>query len=206
MIISRRFMVITIILLALALVPTIIHSYIEAKADDGLRVNVIGKTLSGFSSNPTARRAAWVKDTFDSHDWVERRYTAPGNNIVLLFVARSFDLKRLYHHPEIGVLRGVDLEMKGIEKLKGTANVPAHILRSRTGKGLAAYVLHYDGRFIENPIKTQIKASLELLFSKRKAMTLFLIYVESAGPDVSLEELPASMILEAAITDFLARR
>jgi hypothetical protein len=158
-----------------------------------------------LSSHATERRATWVEKTFDTNDWIERRYTGPGNNI-LLFAVRSFDLKRLYHHPEIGVLRGVDVQMEGIQKLKGMADVPAYVLKNRQGKGLAAYVLLYEGQFIENPVMTQISTSVKLLFSKRKAMTLFLVYDEHAHNDISLEQSPASKILETAITSFHSQK
>jgi hypothetical protein len=200
--ISLRFVVIACILLAIALVPTVMHSYFEATTEDGLTVKAISNKLSGFSSDTTERRAAWVEETFDTNDWIERRYTRPGSNKILLFAIRSFDLKRLYHHPEIGVLRGVDLQMEGIQELKGMAEVPAYVLKSRQGKGLAAYVLLYDGQFIENPILMQVFTSVKLLFRKRKAMTLFMVYDEHARNDSSLEQSSASEILESAIRSF----
>jgi hypothetical protein len=204
--ISLRFVVIACILLAVALVPTVIHSYFEAKTEDGLTVKAISNTLSGFSSHATERRAKWVEETFDTKDWIERRYTGPDSNNILLFAVRSFDLKRLYHHPEIGVLRGVDLQMEGIRKLKGLTEVPVYVLKNRKGKGLAVYALLHDGQFIENPILTQIFTSFNLLFNKRKAMTLFLVYDEYARDDTSLEQSPASNILGASITSFLSQK
>lgn len=204
--ISARFGIVVSILLAIALIPTIMHDYTGAKVDDGLRVSAISTELAGLSSNATNRRAMWVKDTFDSHDWIERRYIGPGGENVLLFVARSYDLKRLYHHPEIGILRGVDLKKEGIKRLSGMPGVPVHVLKSRNEKGLAAYVLLYDGQFIEHPILQQILTSVELLFSPGKPMTLFFVYDGLAYLDASLEQSPAANILAAAVNSFLSQK
>ncbi len=123
-----------------------------------------------------------------------------------MFVARSYDLKRLYHHPEIGVLHGVDLDKGGIERLPGMPDVPVYVLKSQTGRGLAAYVLLYDGQFTENPILLQVLTSVELLFSPRKPMTLFLVYDERARQDTSLEQSPAASVLAEAVKSFLSQK
>jgi hypothetical protein len=203
-VISSRFAIVVNVLLVIALVPTIIHSHVKAKVENGLLTNAVSKTLAGLSSNATARRGAWVKDTFNSHDWMERRYTGQNNQNVLLFIARSFDLKRLYHHPEIGVLRGVDLEKVGIRKLPEMPDVPIHVLKSRTGKGFAAYVLLCDGQFIENPIRFQLLSSVKLLFSSRKPMTLFLVYDGMAY--ASFQQSPAKSVLLDALKSFLSQK
>ncbi len=204
--ISSRFGIIVSILLTVALVPTIIHNYIGAKVEDGLQTSSISTKLAGLSSTATSRRAMWVKDTFDSYDWMERRYTGQNGENVLLFVARSYDLKRLYHHPEIGVLRGVDLGKGGIDQLPGMTDVPLYVLKSQTGRGLAAYVLLYDGQFIENPILRQVLTSMELLFSPRKPMTLFFVYDERAHHDASLDQSLAVSVLAEAIKSFLSQQ
>jgi len=205
-VISARFAIVVSILLTIALIPTIVHEYIGAKVDDGLRVKTISTTLAGFSSNATNRRATWVKETFDSHDWMERRYIGTGGKNILLFVARSYDLKRLYHHPEIGILRGVNLKKEGIKKLPGMPGVPIHVFKSRTEKGLAAYVLLYDRRFIEYPILHQILTSVELLFSPRKPMTLFFVYDGLIRHDAQFEQSPAANILAKALNGFLSQK
>jgi hypothetical protein len=192
--------------LAVALVPTIIHNYVGAKVEDGLRASDINTTLAGFPSNPTNRRAAWVKDTFDSHDWMERRYIGTGGENILLFAARSYDLKRLYHHPEIGILRGVDLEKEEIKRLPGMPDVPVHALKSRMGNRLAAYVLLYNGQFIKNPIQLQFLTSVELLYSPRKPMTLLFVYDSQSRNDAPFEQSPAARILAAAVNNFLSQR
>ena len=71
--ISTRFGLILGIMLIVAIVPTFIHTYIGAVQDDQFKAESVSKELAGLTSKSTDRRAAWVKDTFDSHDWIERR-------------------------------------------------------------------------------------------------------------------------------------
>jgi len=205
--ISSRFGVAVSILLALAIVPTVIHGYVGARADDGLVTGTIDTTLGGLTSEPTRRRAAWVTEIFDSDDWIERRYRAPDGAEALLFVARSYDLKRLYHHPELAVLYGIDLKEGGTVPLPGMPDVPVHLLTNRieNRNGLGAYTLLYDGRFIENPIALQLRTSWELLFTPRRPMTLFLVYDRDLPPVASFQESPGAIVLEGAIHSFLSQ-
>ena len=200
--ISSRFLIPVMLLIVLALVPTVIHYYAKATSHDGLTTQVVNRPFDGFTDEPTARRAQWVEDTFASKDWFENRYTGVSDERVLLFVARSFDLKRLYHHPEIGILRGVDLEKEKVVKIASMLDIPIHFLRKRTGAGVAAYVLLYDGEFIENPITMQLKRSLEMLFSARKPLSLFFVYDSMLQRDAGFEASPAAHILAEAINRF----
>jgi hypothetical protein len=200
--ISSRFLIPVSLLIVLALVPTVIHYYAAATTDDGLTVNAINRSIEGFRVESTARRARWVEETFASKDWFENRYTGVNGESVLLFVARSYDLKRLYHHPEIGILRGVDLEREKVVKIASMPDIPIHFLRKRSGAGVAAYVLLYDGEFVENPIIMQLKTSLEMLFSASKPLTLFFVYDSMLQRDSGFEASPAAPVLAEAINSF----
>ena len=120
--------------------------------------------------------------------------------------ARSYDLKRLYHHPEIGVLRGVDFRERNIGSLNGISDVPVHVLKSGAGKGMAAYVLLYDGQFIENPMWLQILSSFKLLYCPRKPMTLFMVYDSIAGHEDKPEQWLAARVLESAVDSFISQK
>jgi hypothetical protein len=203
--ISRRFLVPVCALLALACVPTLIHSYIGATEDDGLRVQAIPATLGGIASTPTRRPSNWAQEIYDSHDWFERNY-ATATGPVRLFVARSYDAKKLYHHPELGVIRGVDFVRGRPATIRvGNASVPASVLDATSGKGVAAYVLVYDDRFVADPVKFQLETSLRLLVSERKAMTLFLAYDADADAAAPLENSAVASILRAAVSSFNAQ-
>ena len=70
---SHRYALPVVLLLAVALVPTVIHSYMQARNDDGRSAKDIPTTLAGIKSKPyTRHNDAWVMDMFASDDWIER--------------------------------------------------------------------------------------------------------------------------------------
>jgi hypothetical protein len=203
--ISSRFMPLTCLIVGLALVPTLIHSYVGATVADGLATADIPESLSGFTARPSDRDATWGKRRFDSDDWIERRYTSSGDEVVLT-VVRSYDLKKLYHHPELAVAYGTPFVEHDTVRFARNPSIPVHVLRTGRGSSaLAVYVLHYDGRFVENPISFQIRTAGELLFTGRKPMTLFFArdpaIVEGADP----QGTAAAALLFSAIDRFIAQ-
>jgi hypothetical protein len=197
------------LLLALALPPTLIHTYAGAVATDGRRTAAIANELAGYTSMPSRRQAAWGKRRFDSDDWMERRYRT-ANDEVLLTVIRSYDLKKLYHHPELAVADagGASFEPAQVKRFRQHPDIPVHVLHAAPGgnPALGLYVLHYDDRFVEDPIWFQLRTAGELLFSVRKPMTLFFAHDVNAPDDADPESLPASSLLFAAIDDFVGDR
>lgn len=204
--ISSRYAVIVLLLLGLALVPTVIHSYYGLLDQDGLATDAINPNLAGFHSSPTARKARWVKEMFDSEDWIERNYVSRQGESARLFAARSYDHKRLYHHPELAILYGMDFKDEGIYRLPGSPEVPVRLLTKRTGKGAAAYTLLYDDEFVSNPIGFQLKTSFELVFSPRKPLTLLLVFDKDLPSHHALEDSPAARVLLDAVESFRNQR
>ncbi len=200
--ISSRYAVPVVALLTLALVPTVIHSYRETRLDDGLRAAAVAERLAGMSSSPTERRAEWVRRNFATDDWIERTYRT-GSTAVSLFVARSYDAKRLYHHPELAVLRGSQTRPAGVLTAKDRPDVPLHVVEIGRGdqKGVAVYALMYDGRFISNPLLFQLRTSIGLLIGGRKPLTLFMSSALAGSRD-DLDNAPATRLLLASISDF----
>ncbi len=187
-------------LLALALVPTVIHSYVGATIDDGLSTAAIPATLAGYTSEPSGRNATWGQRRFESFDWIERRYRAPGDE-VMLTVARSYDLKSLYHHPELAVTN-VDLPTYAVERWFDR-DLPVHVLQGRAPGGpLALYVLHSDGRFVARPILFQLRTAGELLFTGRRAMTLVFVLDLSHAAGADAAASGAARVLRAAVESF----
>jgi hypothetical protein len=203
--ISGRYATSVAVLLALALIPTAIHSYWGVVTRDGLRASYVSATLEGMPSTPTARKALWVMNNFESDDWIERTYRA-GSDDVVLFVARSYDAKRLYHHPELALLRGTETAPAGVTHADARPNVPLHVVTTERGgqRGVAVYALLYDGQFIENPVAFQLKTSAELLVGGRKPMTLFMASDLAGDPDRAADS-PAVRVLLAAIAGFEAQ-
>jgi hypothetical protein len=200
--ISPRFAAPVAALVGLALVPTVIHSYRGVTVDDGLRATAVAATLDGMVSSPTTRRDTWVWNTFQARDWTERVYRA-GPHDVTLFVGRSFDAKRLYHHPELALLRGHQTVPSGVHHVAARPDVPLHVLRTtRNGvPGLAVYALRYQTTYIDRPVLFQLRTSASLLVSGRKPLTLFLASA-GAGTIDRLDEAPATRVLLGAIESF----
>ena len=199
---STRYALPAAILLMLALIPTVIHGYLDMKTDDGLSAARINPILGNFSSTPTHRQPGWGEETFGCEDWLERIYTDEHGKSVRLFVGRSYDHKRLYHHPELALSYGRDLRGAGQTRLPEQPDIPVHLLRNDTRPNAAAFVLLYDGKFIANPIANQVQASLKQLITPRKPMTLFYIADDNAPKDIAFDKTAAATLLEKAIKDF----
>ncbi len=95
---------------ALALIPTVMHTYVGMSHEDGRTTGAIAHQLAGFEGVATSRSPAWVKNVYESDDFIERRYGGD----VTLFVARSYDLKALYHHPELAIAHGLSYDSASI--------------------------------------------------------------------------------------------
>jgi hypothetical protein len=204
--ISSRYGLPVALILMLALVPTVIHSYLGLKEDDGLSVNNIKSELDNFNSTPTNRQPGWGEETFGCEDWIERIYSNEQGKSLRLFVGRSYDHKRLYHHPELALSYAKDLRSAGQIRLPGQPEIPVNVLRNETRPNMAAFVLLYDGKFIGNPISHQIRDSLKQLISVRKPMTLFYIADDNEDQNIPFTQSPAASLLDKAIKDFMAQQ
>ena len=202
---STRYALPIAILLMLALIPTVIHGYLGMKTDDGLSVARINPVLDNFTSAPTHRQPGWGEDTFGCEDWIERIYTDEHGKSVRLFVGRSYDHKRLYHHPELALSYAKDLRGVGQIRLPTQPDIPVNLLRNDMRPTMAAFVLLYDGKFIADPISNQIQASLKQLISPRKPMTLFYLADDNAPQGIAFDKTTAASLLEKAIKDFMAQ-
>lgn len=69
--ISPRYALAACVTVALALVPTVIHSYFGFVVDDGRRVESIAGSIDAYSSLDTNRDQRWGKRQFDSDDWFD---------------------------------------------------------------------------------------------------------------------------------------
>jgi hypothetical protein len=202
--ISARYAVAVCAVAALALVPTLIHSYAGVVVTDARTTALIPERLAGYASVPSGRDALWGSRRFESQDWIERRYTTSGDEVVLT-VLRSYDLKVLYHHPENDVAYGAGFLRSETVRLPERPDVPLHVLHSDVDGGAAAvYVLHYGDRLIDDPYVFQIRTAGELLFSGRRQMTLFFAHDTSARKDDRPETSGAARLVLAALDGFLA--
>jgi len=201
--VSARYAPVVCILLVAALVPTVIHSYADVRENDGRLTATVPTTLQEFSGVPSSRDKGWGARRFDSHDWIERRYSS-GSNSVLLTVVRSYDLKLLYHHPEIDIAYGHPFSAAEVIRLPDRPDMPVHVLRGTGSEAVnAAYVLEYEGDFIEDPVRFQLRTAGEMLFRGRRAMTVFFARdLEQAEPTRAAATLPSVALARVAAESF----
>jgi hypothetical protein len=194
--ISSRSLAATAALLALALVPTVVHTYVGITATDGRTSGAVAHHLDGVEGVDTKRSVGWVTQYFGTEDFVERRYGTD----VTLFVARGYDAKRMYHHPELALAYGRSYDSVNIAHVSSSAkSVPVYML---TGQGgLACYALLYNDEFVEKPLQFQARQAFSMLFSPRRQMTLFFARGSTSSDAI---ESPAVRILLAAVESFLA--
>lgn len=200
---STRYATPIALLIALALVPVVIHSYVGATATDGRRVSDVPLVLGAFTGAATVRDATWGQRHFESEDWFERTYR-DGSAEVVLTVVRSYDLKRLYHHAELDIAYGIPFVTHDVTRALGDER-PVHLLRTDDGKSIAAYALHYGEAFVEHPYRLQLRTAGELLVSPRRPMTLFFARQSGVSPADGIESLAAGRVLQAAVDEFVAQ-
>ena len=198
---SPRYATPVALLLLLALLPTAIHSYVGLRVADRLTTAGIPTILEGYVGTPTSRRANWGERRFDATDWTERSYQASDSS-VRLTVVRSFDMKKLYHHPELAAADSVDWRAHGLIRLEnGPTGV--HVLESAAGnRQLALYVLLYDDTFVEDPVWFQLRTAGKLLVGGRRQMTLFFVHQPEVPADQAPEKTAAASILRSAVDAF----
>ena len=198
--IATRFLPAVCVLVALALVPTLLHSYSDGTVPDAHSTMTIPDVLAGYAGTRSKRDDQWGQRRFDSHDWIERIYRRADDE-VKLSVIRSYDAKALYHHPELAVAYGPSYTTSEIVRTSRRPEIPLHVLRTTSGHS-AVYVLLYDGQFVEDPIRFQLALAGKLLFSGRKAMTLFFLTDERGPLDPNVEKLPSLDVLFESIDRF----
>jgi len=196
-----RYARLTLVLVLVALIPTVVNSYLGSVEDTGPGIDAtVPTSLLGLPSSPTGRREASMQRNFAPTDWIERRY-ALGDTEVTLVVARSFDMKRLYHHPELAVASGMNYRAPRLETLPAEGgDLHAHVLEGEN-TGLVAYTLLYGDATIARPLLFQLQVAPELLLRGRRPMTLVLAldrnHVPRDGDDVT--EAPAVAMLRPVV-------
>ena len=172
--ISRRFAVPLLVALAVALLPTVQHGYVgRTPAVDKITDASLPVAVDGVTGTPKIRTGGWMTSTYGADSWAERTYDVPGPGEVSLFVARGFDLKKLYHHPELGVLRGRSFDALRSAVVDGR---PVYVLENATDGESAVYALVYEGDWIGNPYALQASSALTSLWTGPRPLTLVFVY------------------------------
>lgn len=200
---STRYAGAVALLLVLALVPTVLHGYLGMRQDDGRRVAEMTAPPNFVELvGARARNADWAERRLATRDFSERTFATPQGE-VRLSVARTYDAKKVYHHPELAISYGLDLPVKSVEYLEGLPGVPVHVLRAAPGgpRKVVLYALHYGEGFVDDPLWFQFRLAGEMLVGGRKPMTLFFLTADDPGTS-SLEGTWAARVLEGAIAQF----
>lgn len=187
-------------LLALACVPTVLHSYMVTPVGDGRSVAALPLQLNGLEGRPSGRSPAWVLDAYGTSDFIERQY----GPALTLFVARSYDAKSLYHHPELGVAHGESYERAVVVRRSQRPEIPLFVLQG-AGDRLSVYALIYSGEFIEHPIRFQLRNAFALLVRPRALMTLFFVRAKPGHASPAATTSQAEALLLAAVDSFVAQ-
>jgi hypothetical protein len=174
-------------LLVVALLPTLVHSYRGYDVTPTpITANTLPRALGGAAGVDRARDPVWMRATFGADSWAERAYEVPGQGRLTIFAARGSDLKKLYHHPELGALHGRSFDRVRLVPLDADATRPMHVLQNDTTGDSAIYVLLYDGEWVSNPYWLQVSSAVSSLWRGRRPLTLVMVY----GPGVLENGLP----------------
>lgn len=187
---GRRLLALSI-LLALVFVPTALHSYGTYRVPvSGLSPVVLPEAVEGSVGVDVERHATWAKDAFDADVWLERRYDL-SSGPVTVFLVRGYDLKKIYHHPEIAVLRGRSLERARTGEIEGE---PVYVLRNLTDGESMVYALIYDGDWVGSPLRLQVYSALTSLWRGRRPVTLVAVYGDVLGERGDVLQVPATLL------------
>jgi hypothetical protein len=199
-VISARYARTLLVLLAMALVPTIIHSYAGVTVTDGRSTAAIPERLAGHRATPGTRNSGWGQRHFDSNDWFSRRYISDAGQVTLTAV-HGYDLKALYHHPELAVAYDTPFADYAVRYLPGHPSVPVHVLTDGNG-AIGLYVLVYGDTYVADPMSFQVRTAAALLFSGRRPMTLLFAQQTMARRGVDAGNSDAATVLFAALDAF----
>ena len=201
--ISARYAWPTTLVLLVAFVPTVIHVYPEPEPlPSGAIDRVLPENLGGFRYVTKGERsAAWVKEAFAADDFVSRSYSSPSGIVdgLRIFVARSYDAKKLFHFPEIALSRGRSSTLVRLIEIETDAGIlPARLIEFQAGGDVhrAAYALLYGDRPMLHPIPFLFDLVPELFVGRREPTTL--IYVQGSTDPGN------EAALEAELQDFLS--
>lgn len=174
--------------LLLALIPVVVHSYLQVEIDDCKGSWAFGSKFAQ-TSHPSGSRDARMRERFQSFQMQEGSFLRNGMRFDFSII-RSYDVKRLYHLPETSLVEHAIVERRGIEWVPADSEaLPIH--RAYYGDTdpaiLVAYLLVYRSSPVASPYWAHLRAAPVELFSGRRPMTLFL--VQARGSPGSLRQM-----------------
>jgi hypothetical protein len=171
-VIATKYAGLAVVVLAISVVPVVAHQYVGWTVLDD-RPLALDLSVPGMHAVPAPSRGSFINRAFATNDWTEQRYEGAEGSLSL-YLIRSFDAKRLYHHPELALLHGRGFEPAVIVRGAEALDVPVRVLTSTTG--IAAYTLVFENDVVDNALRFQLRQAGTLLLSPRRPMTLVLAH------------------------------
>ena len=185
--------------LLLALIPVVVHSYIQVDIDDCKPPGDF-VPVSAQPSDAGAIHDAWLRERFQSSQLHEGSFVRDGLRFDFSIIG-SYDAKRLYHRPETSLVEHGVAERRGIEWAQANSGaLPIHrVYYGNTDPAiLVAYLLVYRSSPVASPYWPQLRAAPVELFSGRRPMTLFFIQARgSPGSNPEIEKVEREWLLSS---------
>jgi hypothetical protein len=179
---SRRYALHAVALLLVPLFPVAIHSYGRYDTDDCANVQALLGPVAIEGAEDT--RGAWMKRVFSAVQWKEASLPPAGSSAQFkTSVIRSYDPKKLYHHPESGLIQKASLNSRGTESIEiNSESIPIQRVyyAAADRATIVAYMLVYGSRPVANPYVAQFTALARQLRRGRMPMTMF--FISGTGP------------------------
>lgn len=175
--------------LLLALVPVVVHSYIQVEIDD-CKAPQSFTSASAQAPDAGGPRAAAIRERFQSFQLREGGFVRDGQQFDFTII-RSYDAKRLYHRPETSLVEHAIADTRGIQWVPTDSGIlPIHrVYYGDTDPAImVAYVLVYRSSPVASPYWPQLRAAPVELFSGRRPMTLFFIQARGTRRRLSAME------------------
>jgi hypothetical protein len=178
---SARYSAHLLYLLAPALLAVAAHRYVGLDHDDCAEPQKL--MTFGESSRLNA-----LRDTFSMFQGNEGPLTGMQGRFAIV---RSYDLKRLYHHPELVLLHGSAIDGVEVEwATDGAESLPVHRVHfeKRDPPRYAGYLLIHGSRVIAKPYQAHLAALPIQFLTGARPMTLAFISAEpSPGHEKTFE-------------------
>ena len=180
-------------LVALVLVPVVLHSYLGIQRDDCRAPLALAP--AEHASALERGRDAWMREHFAASAWREGRIAgASGAPTLSYTVVRSYDAKRVYYRPENTLLRGHNVRARELEWVDAhDVRLPIHRPRYASPgaslRAVAGYLLVYEGRPVADPYRAQLLAAARQLLGGSAPMTLFFVHGSATVEQVEETEL-----------------
>jgi exosortase len=186
---SDRYAVALFVLFAVALLPVVVHSYLQVRSDDCANPQALVPAMAPGSVTP--EREADIHRLIDVHQWRDGRVPAYAGSPELQFtVIRSYNPKQLYYRGTRHLWTDIEPGGDTLDWLEGDG-VKLPIVRSRTAgddraRGAApvvAALLVYEGEPVESGWRAQLRAAPRQMLTGSRPMTLFAVRANPSSPE-----------------------